>query len=87
MLSPRRADTSELVWLPDPTKGDDDSFLPLSECIGKNTTDEARPSLDGKVLATEADKRHKSHMSAGFNQILLSPFLYFYLDFNIKETI
>ncbi|XP_052249975.1 uncharacterized protein LOC127858198 isoform X2 [Dreissena polymorpha] len=64
VLSPRRADTSELVWLPDPTKGDDDSFLPLSECIGKNTTDEARPSLDGKVLATEADKRHKSHMSA-----------------------
>lgn len=63
-LFPKRTDT-KLEWLPDPTKGPNDDYLPLKECIGKATNDDARPSLDGKVVPTEADKKNKTHLNAG----------------------
>ncbi|XP_060571419.1 uncharacterized protein LOC132729629 [Ruditapes philippinarum] len=62
-LFPKRLD-QDLEWLPDPTTGPDGEFLLLSDCIGTETTDDKRPSLDGKIAISENDKKNKSHLNA-----------------------
>ena len=54
-----------LHWLPDPTKGPDDTFQPLDNLLGTETTDRDCPGLNAKGTATENDKKHKGVLVAG----------------------
>ena len=54
-----------LHWLPDPTKGPDDTFQPLDNLLGTETTDRDCPGLNAKGTATENDKKDKGVLVAG----------------------
>ena len=64
LLNPKRGEC-ELTWLPDPVKGTDGDFQPLSECYGIDTMDDCRPSIQGKAVPTETDKTNKPYMNSG----------------------
>nr|XP_022308033.1 uncharacterized protein LOC111114036 [Crassostrea virginica] len=54
-----------LHWLPDTTKGPDDTFHSLEALLGTETTDRDCPGLNAKGTATENDKKHKGVLVAG----------------------
>ncbi|WAQ99786.1 hypothetical protein MAR_024159 [Mya arenaria] len=60
-LFPKRTHT-DLHVLPDPTKGPDDKYVSLEECVGKETTDD-HPQVRDFIVCQECRKRRVVYCS------------------------
>jgi hypothetical protein len=66
MNLPNLTDFQDVHFLPDPVVDKaTGEFMPFSQAYSTKTGDSARPSLQGKLVTTENDRKHKNTLISG----------------------